>query len=95
MSTNKWKHLSGNSVLEGDKDFYISYNIRPGGGFSLFASDNNSEETALVNSKSKIQFRILNGDFRKDYEKIIDKGWKSCLSFYNSKKKLYDSSWTG
>ena len=97
MSKKKWKHLSGNSVLEGDKDFYISYNLLllPAVGFSSFASDNNSEETALVNSKSKIQFRILNGDFRKDYEKIIDKGWKSCLSFYNSKKKLHNSSWTG
>ena len=94
MKKTKWNHLERNSVLDSKEGFYISYNINPGMGFSLFASDNNSEETALVQKKRRPYSRVLNGDFRKNYEKIIDKGWKVCLAFYNKKKKKFGSSWT-
>lgn len=91
----KWQITSrGNFILEGD-GFDISYN--PSADHELggaFKPDTLAGETALVNSNDKIEYRILNGDFRKEYEKVIDKGFKACLAVYNKHKKLHNSSWT-
>ena len=90
----KWiKTDMGNEVLEG-KGFHISYNASPCVGMSSWASDGGSDETALVNHKGKRVFYILNGDFRKQYEKLIDKGYKACKKFYNDNKEEFDSSWS-
>ena len=83
-----------NEITQG-KGFYISYNPSPGMGMNMFAGDNNSDETALVKEgKDKNTFYILNGDFRKEYKKLIKKGYKACYKFYLSKKEKFNSSWT-
>ena len=80
-----------NFTLKG-KGFLISYNPYTGGIFQAFAGDNGigSAETAIIH---KNKFYILNGDFRKEYEKRIDKGYKCCKEFFNSKKE-FESSWS-
>jgi hypothetical protein len=94
MKKTKWIiGVSGNTLLKG-KGFYISFNSCPGGLISAFSADNGGSETALYIEKSSQQWRILNGDFRKDYEKLVPKGIKSCIKFYESKKKKLDSSWS-
>jgi len=82
----------GNLLLEGD-GFDISY--RKNTNFlniDSFAGDDNGEgETAICYG---ITYKILNGDFRKDYAKLIDKGLDKCLEFYESKKEEYSSCWS-
>ena len=83
-----------NEILNGE-NFFISYNSNPGMGFSCFASDNNSDETALVKpDDSDNKSRILNGDYRKEYEKLVPLGFKKCLEFYNKQSITSDSSWS-
>jgi hypothetical protein len=79
------------------KGYFISYNPMPGRGISFWEGDNKSEETALAKETCKecgTHYYILNGDFRKEYQKLISKGFNACLKFYNSKKAKYNSSWT-
>jgi len=87
--------LSGNQVLNYDK-FFISY-IRPGAMafMSLFNSDGGGEETALcIKKNGDVKYLILNGDYRKQYEKLAPKGLKACKAFYE-KNKHKASSWSG
>ncbi len=89
---------SENYVLQG-KEFYISYNknvrsSRLGGLLddilhSAVGEDKNytGEETALVKKGEDNKFYILNGDFRKEYEKVFTKGFKACYKFYLKNKK--------
>ena len=88
---NKWKFLGMNETLDSkDGKFYISYN--PGNYMvSIFDSDMGGDETALCNGQN---FYILNGDFRKDYEELIEKGFDACKEFFDSKKEEYISSWS-
>ena len=94
----EWKKLINNEVLDMG-EFYISFNPHKEHitGLSFFRPDTDRGETALVKEKdieNKIQFRILNGDFRKEYEELVSEGFTACLNFYNSKKEKYNSSWT-
>lgn len=85
--------IGGNVVLNGKNDeFYVSYNPSPGCGISMWASDGGSDETALCKDGD---FWILNGDFREEYENLIDQGFDACFVFYESKAKEFNSSWTG
>lgn len=82
--------ISGNSVMQGD-GFYISY--LPAGGMSMFGfwdSDGSGDETALVKDE---KFLILNGDYRDEYEALVDKGYDECLKFYE-KNSHKASSWS-
>ena len=92
--TSKWISTGGNNLILRGKGFYISYNPVAGSSISSWASDNGSVETALVNKSAKHTYLILNGDFRKDYEKIISEGYRACKKFYESKKEEFDSSWS-
>ena len=84
----------GNELLESD-GFYISYNSDPGMGFSFLQGDNKSDETALVKEDdTDNQFRILNGDFREEFEAIIECGFEECLALYNKLSGDHDSSWS-
>ena len=87
-----WKtidSISSNMILHGD-GFYISYATGAGlGRIGLFTGDNSSDETALVIDG---EYYILNGDFRKDYEKLVEEGAEACLSFF--KKRDNVSSWS-
>lgn len=84
-----------NEILNGD-DFYISYQANPSPlGISIFRSDNSSVETAIVDKNDpENQYRILNGDFRKDYVKLVPKGLKACVKFYDKMKADHKSSWS-
>ena len=94
-----------NFILRG-KDFFISYN--PDSGRSKVGAmiDNRAnilgalvdnrekgggEETALVKND---KFFILNGDFRKQYEKLISKGFDACHKFYLKNRKEHGSAFT-
>jgi len=83
-----------NQVLEG-KGFFISYNPRPGQMFGGWVADDGGDETALVRTgKGRNTYYILNGDFRKDYEKLINDGFVACKKFYDKKRKKFKSSWS-
>ena len=101
-----WKITeAGNAILNGD-EFYVSY-LNPetqsefakemdavAGGLIQVVMGNRPErtkETALCRDGS---YLILKGDWRKDYEKIIDKGYGACKKFYDKKKDKYDSDWS-
>ena len=100
---NKWKHTGKNWVLNRES-YYISYNPNTSStiegkifnelGESFGIGRKSKEETALVliiKGSNRI-FKILNGDFRKDYEQC--KNLAECLSFYYSKKKEFGSDWS-
>ena len=77
-TTTKWKKnaIAGNSVLSG-KGFYVSYSPCP----TLdFTGTGRVSETALF--KEGEPWRILSGDFRKEYSKLVPKGFKACVKFY-------------
>lgn len=89
MKNKEWKFTGHNYVLWG-KDFYISFN--PGMPFiSAFAGDTEEGETALCKSGN---FKILNGDFREQYEALIEKGYSACLEFFEANKAGKKSSWS-
>lgn len=81
----------GNVILECD-NFFISYRGNTAELGSIFAGDDGGYgETALCFDG---KYKILNGDFRKEYEKIVDKGLEECLKFYNSKNAECASCWS-
>ena len=54
-----------------------------------------TDETALIHiEEGKKIYRILKGDFRKDYEAIVDQGFQACFDFFNSKRKEHGSPWS-
>lgn len=78
-----------NHVLK-KENFYISYNPKPCATLPGFASDGGGDETAIVKDG---KFYILNGDFRKEYEELVDQGFDACYNFFKSKPEL-KSSWS-
>ena len=78
------------TLLSPDKTFCISFDPMPLYNAAIsWQSDNGSNETALCYDG---KYFILNGDFRSDYEKIIDKGFNVCMKFYLSKRDKHISS---
>jgi hypothetical protein len=79
----------GNRMLESaDKTFYISFQadyFNP-----LGMADTMDGETAIVIREPE-QYFILNGDWREQYEKLIDQGLYACIAFYNSHKFEWSS----
>ena len=89
----EWKKISNNEVLSGD-DFYISWlqDTSSLGISSWVGDDNNKGETALCKDGD---YFILNGDFRKEYEKYFDEGFESCKkNVYDKMKKTNSSCWS-
>lgn len=83
-----WEYMGPNWIL-GAPDFFVSYN--PGNyGISFFMSDTGGSETALVKDD---QYFILNGDFRPEYEAVIDLGFEACLQVYKNNLS-HKSSWS-
>ena len=90
---------AGNLVLNGD-GFFISYRPSLSGSnptLDLCATlataisgelhGNDLAETALVGDRQDLganPYFILNGDYRKQYENIVDKGWGACYQFWLS-----------
>ncbi len=79
----------GNKVMR-SKKFYVSYNPNPCAGMSFFAPDSGWDETALCVDGS---FKILNGDFRNEYEEAFP-SLEKCLEVYEKHKESADSSWS-
>lgn len=100
-----WKKNEFNEVLERG-DYFISYNpadkVNPqeelvmmmGAMMGFVQEDEKRQpETALVFEKDgEREYKILNGDFRKDYEKC--KSLKECIAFFDKKSESYKSKWS-
>jgi hypothetical protein len=95
----KWEETGmGNVVLEDDK-VKISYNPNTGTGLASGLSlmigeivgEKQGEETALFGEDGL--WRILEGDFRKEYEEVFP-DWKRCLLVYLKNKKDHRSGWS-
>ena len=98
----EWKNARGNTVLHGE-GFYISYlgdthgdptveSLNMLGG--MLGIKTGSTETALVVPNSTPKFRILDGDFRKQYEALVPKGLAACVEFYEKHKATARSDWS-
>ena len=88
-TSKAWTIMPGgrNNCLYGE-GFYISYN--PGNfDIAMFASDAGAETAICKEGK----FYILNGDFRDEYEELIEKGFDACISFFLSNLDKV-SSWS-
>lgn len=76
-TNNGWD--PSNTILKGE-GFFISYDPNSYG----------AEATALVKmgkSMDDTYYYILNGDFREEYEKLIDKGFEVCKQFFDEHKE--------
>lgn len=51
-------------------------------------------ETAIVTPHADLHYRILNGDYRKEYEGLISQGLAACIAFYESQKDEAQSVWS-
>lgn len=82
-------------LKDGKEEFRISYYPGfPSEQKECFVSslwDLLTEETALIDNSG---FRILKGDWRKEYGKLAPKGFEICLEFYESKKEEYGSAFS-
>lgn len=88
----------GNFILESeDGKFFISFNdFKDTPDYAVaflnfadhFSGVARQAETALClyDKTSNCQYLVLNGDFRKEYEEVIDKGYEVCLEVYNKLK---------
>lgn len=89
---------NGPSITECD-GFYITYMRETGGGplllrFFFASGDAGGEETALVKDGKFLKFRILKGDWRKEYANLIPNGWQTCLRFFDEQRGQHGSVWT-
>lgn len=96
---NKWKKLERNVILN-RRGYYISYNPDTNSteeGMMLNLLGNvlggldrtGAPETALCKNGD---FKILHGDFRKQYEKC--KSYTACVAFFKKNAKKHGSDWT-
>ena len=81
---------NGNFVLK-ENGFAISFQPNTEAHGGIFAGDT-KQETALMPDSGG--YLILNGDFRRQYAKLANKGYQACLDFYNSQKAEHRSSWS-
>ena len=97
MSNYKWEKTPSNNVILKADWGYISYNPSTGISHQLagMATEllnilgegvKDGEETALYHKKSEV-WRILTGDFRKEYEKVFP-DFKVCLEVYKKNEKF-------
>ena len=98
----KWNKVNSNTVLQGE-GFYISYlgDIHSDPTLEslnrlgdMCGIETGSTETALVVPNSTPRFRVLNGDFRKQYEALVPDGLAACVKFYEEHKATAGSDWS-
>lgn len=96
-----WTRNANNSVLNGE-GFFISYNEDTGSDHTPFtemanmlgADVEDGTETALViKEPTRNIFKILTGDWRKEYEKCWP-NLKACIEFFDSKKEEHGNNWS-
>jgi hypothetical protein len=94
----------GNELLDCGT-FYISYRKRFGELNQVLGSlaqllggdeDLTKElpETALVTEDEAHRFRILIGDYRKDYSALAEQGVDACIAFFNSQREEHGGAWS-
>ena len=96
----EWEKMNHNYVLRGD-GFLISYlpstNHADLDVFSTIGAlggiGTGDSETALIVPDGEPKYRILNGDFRKEYEAVIGKGLDAAIAVYE-KNKAARSDWS-
>ena len=97
MAKKKWKHIPadgifnagpGNYILEGD-GFYVSY--APDTSGSFLARSGDADETALCKDGT---FLILKGDWRKQYEPLVDQGYEACVALFRANEAGHRSQWS-
>src|SRR5579872_1358277 len=78
MDWEKHETPSGTAerLYPSDREFCISY--------ISYAFDTESDETAILDGEDG--YFILKGDHRKDYEKLVPKGLKACLKYFEENK---------
>lgn len=88
-----------NTTLTIDDNHYVSYlfadNTSVAETLGLDAASDKPEvgETALC-TLSPWKCLILNGDFRKEYEAVLDGGYDACYNFYLTQKAEHGSTWS-
>lgn len=87
MEKFKIEHVPGigsspNQVLATSDKFYISYNAIDSGWYG-------SDTTAIVIGQMQA-FYILNGDHRKEFEKLEPLGLDACMEYYHNNKQLHN-----
>lgn len=87
----KWEKAGPWNWVRHGKDFYLSF-ANTGLGPSFWKGDGDGIETALVAPDGT--FYILNGDYRKQYDKLFKQGYKACKRFYDQQSAHADSSWS-
>ena len=95
----KWERIRNNYVLRIDGERYVSYNPNTGSDHlgSLLDSfiGESGEETALVDrTNPEHEHRILQGDWRNDYEKLAVKGFEDCVDFFLEKRREHGGLWS-
>ena len=81
--------VNGNNEVLNCGKFYISFNQNPFGSGGIFSSDSGSETALCYDGK----YKILNGDFRKQYLNAAP-DFNKCLAIYESNRDEFDSSWS-
>lgn len=76
--------ILGNYFLDGE-NFYISFNG------NCLSEHGRKCETALVTENN---YYILDGDWRREYESIIDNGFEACYKFFKDNEEDFVSSWS-
>ena len=104
-----WMPMStGHNEIRLGKGFYISYNgnhlmrmLNKAEGLPNTGLSSEQPETALVLTKKvapnkhvQTKFLILAGDHREAYEKLIPKGKKACLKFFEQQSKSHPHFWS-
>ncbi len=93
LRRNRIRHLSGDG-------FVVSYNpstkqtfnaYRKANSDSRYDSESDTEETALYITSTDV-YLILNGDFRKEYERCTTV--YECLSVYRKYSPAFRSKWS-
>lgn len=78
-------------IIRGD-GFYISYVMAfsgPTGDETALVDGNYNQNDGLTNT-----YYILNGDWLKEYQELVPKGYKECKKFFNAHKKEYLNFWS-
>lgn len=87
----------GNSIVEGE-GYYLSYNPRIGSGLinvmgmALGIEDRSGDDETALYVESTNKWYILNGDFRKEYERC--ENLDECLLVYEAHKDNHRSDWS-
>lgn len=96
----------GNELLEGD-GFYVSFNPDPNqhpladvlsnlaqmcSGDETFTESQAETALCIKQPNGRVKYLILNGDFRRDYEGLVEQGVEACREFFKSQDCV--SVWT-